>query len=1749
MAGDLTVTNAVTIDNANEQIITGTNDLTLTAAPVMSLGQLTSSGGTVTMLAATTITSGTFNMSGTTLALTGAGTFDMNTATVTAPTTLTIGGNTTLANEDLSITTLNLTDFALTLTATNLTVAAAVDFDNGLEQIITGANNLTLSTTFTMTLGQITSTGGTITLNGVPGGGTLDFTGSTLVLNGDLNTTAAAFTAPTNLSITSNATLTTNAATFTATTLTLNDLALTLANTTLTVTNAVTLDNANEQIITGTNNFILTAAPTFSNGAITSTAGTITFSDVAGTTISGGTFNCTGSTLSLNGDLNLSGSSFTAPTTLVLNTNPTTLTGAGTISITTLTLNDLALTLASTNLTVTNAVTIDNANEQILTGTNNLTLTAAPVMSLGQLTSSSGTVTMPAATTITSGTFDMSGTTLVLTGAGTFDMNTATVTAPTTLTIGGNTTLANEDLSITTLNLTDFALTLTATNLTVAGLVAFDNALEQIITAGNNLVLTAGFTMSDGDITSTGGNITLKGSTTGAPGTLDFTGSTLTLNGDLDASSIGGNFTAPNDLAITANAVLTLANPLSVTNLTLNDLALTMAGDLTVTNTIALDATTEQIITAGNNLTLGNTLTMSNGAITSTGGTIVLNTSNISGGTVDITGTTITQSNNISLALPAVTSDSASIWNIGAGFTLTLTGASGSISGTINIPAAATLNGSATGTAEIDANVVLNGGTFDIDEDISVTSSGNITHTAASTIDIATNKTLTYYGATLNIGAFNLTLTSAAGGAFTTTNSLTLNSVTSRLTVNGSGTINNVSFTAASNLGEGIVVNGGAVVITDLYATASPRINVAAGTLDIGNAFYVNAAVTLTVTGAGTLTFHDIVLSADLDIDGTIALANDASLIVLATATFNPGGDLTFEDGLNVATGAQLTIVDAGGTYTITIEGGVTIAGTGTVVVNGDESLVMQFPSPDSTTLAKVSGTGTISPVYVAPITNFAVASVGDQQVNLSWDASASDVLIRRSTTGYPTTTTSGTLVYDGNVTPQNDAGLTNGVTYYYSAFTHTNPTNHTDPSSAEGTPVAVVPAYDNDVTSFTATVGDGQISLSWGVAAGDFQGVKILRKTTGYPDSSTDAAATEVYNNNGTSTIDRGLSNGSGYKGLTNSTIYYYRAFAYDSGPNYSTGVNALAATAIVSSGLVAYYPFSGNAVDGSGQGYHGEIYTATLTTDMHGTSNQAYDFDPDDGDNDYIEIDNPVEDNFSISFWFQSTQNLGTTTNWYTGKGLVDAKTGADQNDFGVGLGLGKVMFGTGNPDTTITTTATFNDGEWYHAVATRTKATGSLKLYIQGAEVASGSGNTNTLGAPTVMRIASSPEYNTEFFKGKIDDVRLYNRVLNLTEIQELYFSTASKREGSITTSDNSTSNHSCLLVNVASGSNNIKCWGNAGATGILGDGSSTGSTSTPVEVSGITTAVQVSGGLNHNCAVLSDDTIKCWGEGANGKLGNGGTSNQTTPVTVSGINDAWQVSTGGEHSCAVLDNGFSGTVKCWGDASSGQLGNGTSTGSYSTPQLVTGISTAVHVEAGYDFSCALLADRTIECWGNGGNGKLGYGSTTSQNTPVTVSGVTGSVQLTLGYTHACALIYDGTIKCWGNGTTARMGDGFSNTTNSTPVPVTGISNAVQVIAGYSHTCALLDDATVKCWGVNVAGELGTGASGATQDSPVVASEFTTVSNISLGGNTTCAILSDGTAKCVGEGTLGELGDTTTTDNTTAQAVSGLNNSAKQ
>jgi len=267
---------------------------------------------------------------------------------------------------------------------------------------------------------------------------------------------------------------------------------------------------------------------------------------------------------------------------------------------------------------------------------------------------------------------------------------------------------------------------------------------------------------------------------------------------------------------------------------------------------------------------------------------------------------------------------------------------------------------------------------------------------------------------------------------------------------------------------------------------------------------------------------------------------------------------------------------------------------------------------------------------------------------------------------------------------------------------------------------------------------------------------------------------------------------------------------------------------------------------------------------------------------------------------------------------------------------------------------------------------------------------------------------------------------------------------------------------------------KCWG-LGESGQRGDGSFSTFALAPVAVNGLTGAVDLAAGYGHTCALLSNATLRCWGENREGQLGNGTTATPGTaqPVTVNGISGVTAFTTGAYHTCALLGDD---TLRCWG-RNQGQLGNGTYTAS-STPVPVSGLTGVAAVSGGGAHTCAVLADGTVWCWGENDFGQLGNGTTTTATTPVQVSGMAGAVSVTAGWRHTCALLGNGTVQCWGHNQFGQLGNG-TTTSRTTPVPVSGITGAVSVTAGWwHHSCALLGGGTVRCWGANDWGQFGNG-----------------------------------------------------------------------
>ncbi len=272
----------------------------------------------------------------------------------------------------------------------------------------------------------------------------------------------------------------------------------------------------------------------------------------------------------------------------------------------------------------------------------------------------------------------------------------------------------------------------------------------------------------------------------------------------------------------------------------------------------------------------------------------------------------------------------------------------------------------------------------------------------------------------------------------------------------------------------------------------------------------------------------------------------------------------------------------------------------------------------------------------------------------------------------------------------------------------------------------------------------------------------------------------------------------------------------------------------------------------------------------------------------------------------------------------------------------------------------------------------------------------------------------------------------------------------------------------------------CWG-LNTYGRIGDGGTTQRTS-PVAVrtaSGILsgrTVTDISAGTAHTC-VVADGLAFCWGLNTNGRIGDGSTTQRTSPVavtTATGIlsgRTVTDVSAGSAHTCAVAD----GLAYCWGLNTNGRLGDGTTT-SRATPVAVVGpvasTGNVTAVSAGSTHSCA-IADGAAYCWGNNGNGQLGNGGTaTTVSTPVAVStsGVLSGRTLrsiSAGSNTSCAA--GGTPgSCWGLGSSGQLGNGSTPTNQTTPVDadLTGPTcpdGAVRVDAG---TCSLFQGTSY--WG---------------------------------------------------------------------------------
>lgn len=320
--------------------------------------------------------------------------------------------------------------------------------------------------------------------------------------------------------------------------------------------------------------------------------------------------------------------------------------------------------------------------------------------------------------------------------------------------------------------------------------------------------------------------------------------------------------------------------------------------------------------------------------------------------------------------------------------------------------------------------------------------------------------------------------------------------------------------------------------------------------------------------------------------------------------------------------------------------------------------------------------------------------------------------------------------------------------------------------------------------------------------------------------------------------------------------------------------------------------------------------------------------------------------------------------------------------------------------------------------------------------------------------------------------------------------------------------------------------VWCWGQRNPAFVNTPGATSGVGAYPRRVPGISDAVAVTNGNDHACALRSGGSVLCWGENDAGQLGNDAFVDSEQPVTVVGLSDATAIGAGANHTCAVREGG---TAVCWGINQNGQLGNGSRllppnalvVVGLATPQAVLDLTDVVDIALGDNHTCALRSNGRVSCWGTNFSNVLGLPSgTLFRDEPFEMPGITGATSLSVGNRHNCVSLESGTVRCWGSNSESQLGGGHAvPAAEATPVTATGLTDAVEVAAGRTHSCARRSDGTVWCWGRGAELQLGQGSDRTEQSTPVQVRRITSAVQIDGGEDNTCARASNGRILCWG------------------------------
>lgn len=333
-----------------------------------------------------------------------------------------------------------------------------------------------------------------------------------------------------------------------------------------------------------------------------------------------------------------------------------------------------------------------------------------------------------------------------------------------------------------------------------------------------------------------------------------------------------------------------------------------------------------------------------------------------------------------------------------------------------------------------------------------------------------------------------------------------------------------------------------------------------------------------------------------------------------------------------------------------------------------------------------------------------------------------------------------------------------------------------------------------------------------------------------------------------------------------------------------------------------------------------------------------------------------------------------------------------------------------------------------------------------------------------------------------------------------------------------------NHSCAI----DAAGDMYCWGK-NENGAVGDGTTydvpertqIGAGRTWTQAS---TIFSTGGNESRSCAIDAGGLLWCWGDQTLGALGNGGTIGLALiPENVDAAQRYQDVALGAAHGCGVTT---AGALRCWGQGAVYRLGNG-SQPFYQNPATVGSALDWAAVEAGETTSCALKTDRSLWCWGGNVWGEAGQGHVAPVTVPTQVQPGTVWRSISLHREHVCGIRFDdGSLWCWGYNELGQLGN-TAATFDATPKPVGIDLDWASVATGPKNTFALKSDGSLWAWGDNAGGKLGLGLAAATVPTPARVGTETGWTSMGPGWNHTCAVRA-GVLYCMGNQLYGEFGD---------------------